>query len=274
MKPQLISITACDSKIISQVKNKLDQFYNSVPDYSAFEVSSNQQHCWHYLEEHIRKLLSNEQHVKILEVGAGKSGFGEFLSTINLREFCHWTAQDVTRQNAEWLQSQADHVIFGDIESANINEDFDVVFSTYVLEHVTNPLAHLNKLASLIRRQQGTLFIFCPRYDMPGFMPPSTRHLGLRDKIKFLLIGLSYRLRTILSNQPAFLIQTDLAAFHCPFFRDADAVHWASLYDLKAWARSQNGKLHPLKIGNPPFLSKDWIVKRLLTIGVSIQFVL
>ena len=84
--------------------------------------------------------------------------------------------------------------------------------------------------------------------------------------------GLFSRLATLLTGSPAFLVQTDLAAFHQPFFTDADAVHWASEFDLKSWARSHKAASRSLKLGTPRFPSKDWVVKRLLTIGIAITF--
>lgn len=272
MKPQLVSVTHCDAQLLRQIKTKLDEFYSTVPDYSAFSTPSEQVHCWTHIAERIRKLAVNGGQVKILEVGAGRSGFGNFLSDRGLRDCCIWTAQDVTRQNSEWLEMNADNVIFGDIESASIDGAYDIVFSTFVLEHVVNPVAHLDRLASLVQDVHGTIFIFCPRYDLPGYLTPSSRHLTKILRFRFMIFSLMTRIRTILTGRPSFLIQTDIAAFYQPFFTDADAVHWVSLYDLKCWAHSQRAICNTLKIGSPRFLSKDWIVKRFLTIGMSIQF--
>ena len=237
-----------------------------------FRTPSEQIHCWTHIADRIRQLAATGKQVKILEIGAGRSGFGHFLLDQGLRKICIWTAQDVTRQNAEWLEANADKVIFGDIETSPIEGAYDIVFSTFVLEHVVNPLVHLASLASLVKTAHGTLFIFCPRYDFPGYLTPSSRHLTKFIRLKFLLYSLMSRVKTIVTGKPAFLIQTDLAAFYQPFFTDADAIHWASLYDLKCFARNQGAVLNILKIGNPKFPSKDWIVKRLLTAGVSIQF--
>ncbi|HTN93490.1 MAG TPA: methyltransferase domain-containing protein [Gallionella sp.] len=272
LKPQLISVTHCDEKSLRHIKSRLDEFYRTVSDYSAFSTPSDQINCWTHIAEHIRKLSATGKVVTILEVGAGRSGFGNFISAQGLRKFCIWTAQDVTRQNSEWLEKNADKVVFGDIESASIDVTYDIVFSTFVLEHVVNPLAHLDRLASLVQPSHGTIFIFSPRYDFPGYLSPSSRHLAKGIRFKFMLFSSMARIKTIFTKQPAFLIQTDLAAFHQPFFTDADAVHWVSLYDLKSWARSKRAIFNTLKIGSPRFLSKDWIVKRFLTNGIAIQF--
>lgn len=41
------------------------------------------------------------------------------------------------------------------------------------------------------------------------------------------------RLRVALGGSPDFLIHVDPCVLHRPWFRDADAIHWASLYDLR-----------------------------------------
>jgi len=272
MKPQLLSTENCDAKLFNSLKVKLDNFYGTVSDYTAFETPSEQSNCWKHIADKLTLLGSSSKKIKILEVGAGRSGFGIFLSKLGLRDACIWVAQDVTNQNSEWLEAHADKVILGDIEKLPMDDCYDIIFSTFVLEHVVNPSAHLNRIANLLKPSKGTLFIFCPRYDLPCYLSPSSRHLTKSLRIKFLLFSIFSRIKTILTGKPAFLIQTDLAAFHQPFFTDADAVHWPSLYDLKSFSHNQGAVLSKLKIGTPKLFCKDWIVKRLLTIAVRIDF--
>jgi hypothetical protein len=262
----------CAPSVLVQVKTRLDKFYSEVPDYSAFATPSDQVHCWVHVVDRIRQLSANGGQVKVLELGAGRSGFGNFLAQHSLREYCYWTAQDVTHQNAQWLETNADKVILGDIETEVVDGTYDIIFSTFVLEHVVNPVAHLDCLKKLVHPAHGTIFIFCPRYDFPGYLIPSCKHLPNSTKVRFMMYSSLNRIRTLLTGHPSFLVQTDLAAFYQPFFTDADAVHWVSLFDLRAWSRVHNGMCRTLRIGNPKFLSKDWIVKRLLTVGLAVQF--
>lgn len=272
MKPQLLSAKNCDPKLFNLLKVKLDNFYNTVSDYSAFETHSDQRHCWKHIADRIKLLGSSSKKIKILEVGAGRSGFGLFLTELGLRDFVIWVAQDVTSQNSKWLEANADKVILGDIETMPMDDSYDIIFSTFVLEHIVNPSDHLNQIASLLKLSKGTLFIFCPRYDLPCYLAPSSRHLTKNLRIKFLIYCTFSRIKTILTGKPAFLIMTDLAAFHQPFFTDSDAVHWPSLYDLKSFSRKEGAILSQLEIGAPKLFSRDWIVKRLLTIAVTIKF--
>jgi hypothetical protein len=103
-------------------------------------------------------------------------------------------------------------------------------------------------------------------------MTPSSSHLPKLTKLSFILTSSLARIKTILTGRPEFLVQNDLAAFYQPFFTDADAVHWVSLFDLRAWASSLNANLRTLEIGKPQVFSKDWIVKRMLTVGVAVEF--
>jgi SAM-dependent methyltransferase len=272
MKPQLLPATRYSKSETLQIKKKLDDFYCTVGDYSAFVTPSDQVHCWEHIAIRLRELIKFKQKVRVLEVGAGKSGFGTYLVREGLRHHCIWIAQDVTHQNSAWLTENADGFAFGDVDSTLMPEQFDIVFSTFVLEHVVDPNAHLEQLARLLNRQYGTLFIFCPRYDFPGYLPPSSRHLSRRVQLGFAVSSCFARLKTMFTGIPAFLVQNDLAAFHLPFFTDADAVHWASSVDLKKWAQKKGAYFLQLKIGKPRRFSKEWIVKRLLTAAVSIQF--
>lgn len=145
-----------------------------------------------------------------------------------------------------------------------------MIFSTYVLEHVSEPSIHLARLFELINTG-GSLFIFSPRYDFPGYLCPSSRHLSVMGKIKTLLEQQFFRFKSLVLRKPSFLIHSDLAAFYGPFFTDADAVHWVSLFDLKYWALDMNLKFNQLKLGAPRFATRDWIVKRWLTCAVEIR---
>jgi len=272
MKPQLVSATRYSPSALLQIKDRLDNFYGTVEDYSAFATPSNQTHCWEHIAVRIRELVKSGLKVRILEIGAGKSGFGNYLVQEGLRAHCFWTAQDVTQQNSAWLNTYADEVMFGDIDPGVVRDKYDIVFSTFVLEHVVDPVEHLNRLQAVLSPSHGTLFIFCPRYDFPGYLTPSSRHLNAVVRLQFMASSCAARIKTLVFGRPAFLVQNDLAAFYLPFFTDADAVHWVSAIDLKKWALHKKGICRHLKVGKPKLLSKDWIVKRLLTVAVSIQF--
>ena len=141
------------------------------------------------------------------------------------------------------------------------------------VEHVTDPAQHLDVLWSLVSATpgaEGSLFLFSPRYDLPGYLCPSARHLPAWVRLRFLLAASLWRLASLITRQPQFLIQTDLAAFHRPFYLDSDAVHWVSLIDLKLWASTHFGRCESLRVGSLEVFSKNWIIKRFCTAAVKI----
>ena len=274
MIPRLIPYSRLSQDEHRMLREQLDLFYSRASNYTAFERSSDQRNCWDHILRRIRDLLKSKSgtKLKVLEVGAGRTGFGSYLVENELRDAIEFHVQDVTEYNAAWLRIESDEAFFGNILTIKLPHKYDIIFSTYVLEHVTDPPAHLNKIWSLLS-DHGALFIFAPRYDIPGYLCPSARHLSKLQKSSFLAQACFSRLRALLPfGEPRFLIQTDLAAFHGPFFLDSYAVHWVSLYDLKLWSASQKkATFSKLRIGTPSFLSKDWIVKRFCTTAVLIS---
>jgi 2-polyprenyl-3-methyl-5-hydroxy-6-metoxy-1,4-benzoquinol methylase len=257
-----------------ELRQRLRTYYETVPDYAAFSSASDQAHCWEHvaaeLRQRIQIAVGDPTPIALLEVGAGRSGLGAWLAEQGLRSAVRWVAQDITTQNAQWLDDSADEVVMGDLASFGTANMFDIIVSTYVLEHTTNPSEHLDSLKQLLR-PGGSLFVFCPRYDLPGYSCPSCRHLSSAKRLRLGLQMLRHRLGSVLSGSPAFLIQSDLAAFHGPFFTDADAVHWSSLLDLRLWARRSGLSFRRLTVGSPSFGTRDWVVKRMLTCAVQLR---
>jgi hypothetical protein len=116
-----------DKGALLELESKMTKYYNTVSDYSAFadNIVSTHKGQWDNIIKMINKIFSNENKIKILEVGAGISGFGDYVKQYNLNIF--YACQDVTTKNMEYLEQNADKVYIGDI--SNITEKFHVVFS-------------------------------------------------------------------------------------------------------------------------------------------------
>jgi hypothetical protein len=256
------------------LRGRLLMFYETVNDYSAFCSPSRQNQCWAHVVAWILERLHEGQSKKlrIVEIGAGRSGFGAYLSERGVRHQVEWVCQDVTKANADWLNQEADQVCIGDVSSMN-GLNVDLVFSTYVFEHVIDPSAHLTSLRRfLISGDGGSLMLFSPRYDIPGYLCPATRHLRWSLRARLGVLAMLHRIRTYVTGVPAFLIQTDLAAFHMPFFTDADAVHWVSRYDLNAWARQHGATLRSLQMKAAHSWSRDAVIKRHATLAAQLEW--
>ncbi len=245
----------------SALRVALDRFYQNSPAYGAFVAPSDQSNCWRFVVEKVEAVIARKGSCRVLEIGAGRTGFRHFCLAPEL----HFAAQDVTALNAEYLRTQADEVFVGDLQT--VTGRYDVIFSTFVFEHITNPRATLERAWAMVT-PGGALFVFCPRYDMPFYLPPSFDHRSAATRWLTGLFLLGRRVRTWLGGPSAFLIVTDPSVFHREWARDRDAIHLVSLFDLRAFARGR-GWLRRCRL--PSGSVKDWVVKNLLQVNVAIE---
>jgi 2-polyprenyl-3-methyl-5-hydroxy-6-metoxy-1,4-benzoquinol methylase len=258
-----------------QIRARLDEFYRKANDYTAFQAVSNQVECWSIIADSIKKRANKSSNpIRVLEVGCGRSGFSEYLKQQNIRETVDYHAQDVTDFNEAYLRQHADSLYIGDINDIRPARGFHIIFSTYVFEHVSDPLRHLDRLWSMLETADvlpSALFIFSPRYDFPGYFPPSTRHLTFATRLRFLSIQVSAIFQAVCFGRYQFLIQSDVAAFHRNFFRDADALHWVSKYDIKAWAKAKSAHNVWYILSTGRFLGKQWLIRNYATLSVELN---
>lgn len=252
-----------NSTEVIELRQRLDNFYSNTQDYTAFHEANSKPEFWEPIKTYIQDILKQKGSCRILEFGAGRTGFGDYLQA--LKEVVTFDVQDVTPSNKEYLLNQADNVYIDDV--CNINNQYDIIFSTFVWEHITNPKAVINHLLNLLN-PGGSLFVISPRYDFPFYLSPSAKHLSGIQRF-YISIWLQWRRLLVLSGgKPDFLIHFEPAVFYCPWFRDADAIHWVSLWDLKRHL-PQNVQLERLHISVTGFRSKIW--ERFLLLFVRIH---
>lgn len=180
-------------------------------------------------------LIAERVHIRALEFGAGRTRFSQWLKEIGRRDAIHFTAQDVTPTNRDYLAEQCDDVIVGELTDVNLQ--FDFIFSTFVYEHLVYPKATIGHCLRILR-PGGILFIVSPQYTMPGYIPPALRHLPRWKQIganAFLVLS---SLLAKLTRRPQFWIAKEPAVFSRPFRRDYDAVHMVSKGDLDSFTRT------------------------------------
>lgn len=243
-------------------------FYESVSHYTAFreDAYTNYTSFWQFIHQAIEATLAVAPRCRVLEFGAGRTGFARSLG--EMRDRVTFVAQDITSQNEEFLRSEADECHIGPMDTISGSEPYDIIFSTYVWEHLTEPKATLDRcLASL--RPGGTLFICCPRYDFPFRLSPSAGHYR---PLRWFALSLSLfgsRLATWLTGKPRFWVHLDPAIFHLPWRRDRDAIHWASFGDIKAYAR---GKCRVRWLPMPvPNNWRGWIRVHVLSMAFAVE---
>ncbi|AFY68659.1 hypothetical protein Pse7367_0348 [Thalassoporum mexicanum PCC 7367] len=245
-----------------ELRSRLDSFYAETSDYTAFHESNWQPVYWQPIAERAVNLLQSKGDCRILEFGAGRTGFGKYLQeylqkadiAADLSDRLTFDTQDVTPQNQDYLATQASQVYIGDL--LEVTQKYDLIFSTFVWEHLTTPKAILDHLISLLN-PQGSIFLISPRYDLPFYLSPSCRHLSKGDRLKLSLWLSLKRLLTLLGQKPSFLIHLDPVLFHQKWFRDADAIHWVSLWDLLSYLPS-NMQITKHKIEAGGLKGKIW----------------
>ncbi len=257
------SLSREDAPQCAQLRARMDLFYQTTRDYEAFQHPNEMPEQWGYVRAAIEERLRTQPRCRVLEIGAGRSNFAVRLG--DLRQRVEYTTQDVTRSNEDHLAVMADHVHFG--SALEIEGRYDVIFSTFVLEHVSDPRRTLEKLFELLS-EHGRLFIFCPRYDFPFYLPHSADHFGRARRLGTSLMLLAIRLGALVARRPLFLVHTDPAVFHMGCDRDRDAVHWVSLWDLEFFFQHR-ARLQRLKLQAGNF--KDWVVKNFLQVNLCVS---
>lgn len=223
-----------DDPVVGSMRARLDAFYASTREYDAFNTISNQASCWVHVAEAIQARIDKSppgHRCRVLEFGAGRSGFGRFLDGEGLRGRVQWEVQDVVGVNGDFLRSEADDVHIGDLK--DVPGTFDIAFSTFVWEHVSNPAATLDTLLGMLP-VGGALLLFSPRYDLPFYRPPALRHLSPAKQLIASLLLFGDRARVRAGGRPGFWVTPEPAVLHAKnWYRDADAVHLVSLLDLR-----------------------------------------
>jgi hypothetical protein len=159
---ELVTSVLChDEGEASELSARLRNFYNTTAEYVAFQAPSSQTLLWANLASDIRERFSGgaNRKVRVLEAGAGRSGLAIYLQSSGLRDDIELHAQDVTAQNAAWLEEHFDAVTIGAV--GEVPGEFDFVLSSYVLEHVTVPRGFLDSLWSKLAFG-GVILMTCP----------------------------------------------------------------------------------------------------------------
>lgn len=253
---------------VAELRVKFDHFYATTTTYTDFQGGSHiKPRYWTPILPVIQEILAArgpDSTCNVLEFGSGRTGFKKFLGELAPR--VRFTAQDVTPQNKDYLADNADRVHIGDLR--DLHDRFDVIFSTFVWEHVSHPQSTMKHLLDILN-PGGSMFIACPRYDMPGYIPPSARHYNAIGRARVSAWLLARRIRRALGQRgPAFTIHTDPAVLRGPWFRDSDAIHWVALSDF-ADALPPGYTVERIRL--PSENLKTWIWTRFLLAFIRIR---
>ena len=250
------------SEKVRSLRTSLDQFYNQTQSYVWEQEVADHGKWFSLMDPWLNRDERQSKSLRVLELGAGRSTFCEHIKS--RRDWIEYHVQDITDTNLAYLSKVADGVTIGDVSS--VKGTYDIVFSTFVFEHVSAPSVFLEQVDKLLK-QGGIHFLVCPRYDFPGYVCPSLRHLSRTRQLVTLSWLACSRIATRVDRQPRFWINTDPAVFHRPWFRDADAVHIVSRFDVERWHVDRNYEVHRLL---PPYANwREWFYSRHMVLALA-----
>ena len=252
-----------DDSRVSSRRKRLDEFYSTVESYASFTKPNSMLEYGVHVRRAIDECIAQRGSCRVLEFGAGCTRFRSMLAGLEGR--VTFEVQDVTSRNQDHLATQADHIHICDIRE--LQGPYDVVFSTFAWEHITTPRQVLNHLLSIME-SRGVLIIAAPRYDFPMYLSPSARHYSRFKQCRIGLWLLWRRFRIMLGGKPDFFIHVDPCVLHKKWFRDADAIHWASWWDLKQ-AIPRDHSIRRLRLKVNGLKAKFW--EKFLLLMVEIQ---
>ena len=258
----LVSTSGTSCNEISLLAARLEQFYNTTHDYTAFNAPS-EQRVW--LELVAKEIGRNYRRIgtkiRVLEVGAGCGSVFDEIKFLDREKF-HYTVQDITKTTFERLTRAADAIHIGPLQT--LEGQFDLIFSLFVLEHIAAPDEFLASIDRLLT-PGGTHIIVCPRYDLPGYVCPSMRHLAgmelFRIEVKRHICN---ALTSYGGGEPAFWVNTDPALFRRKWRRDVDAVHIVCQRELIRWHSQRRYQTRRLIPRTQSLV--DFFIKRLATV--------
>ena len=256
-----------DDAACADLRRTRDEFYAQTSEYTSFHKVTHKPEIWGSIVRRIEQMLADGRETcRVMEFGAGTTGFPAFVDA-SVRERVHFTAQDVTPQNEEYLRGVSDDVVVGDVRDTS--GPFDVIFSTFVWEHVTDPRATLGALLERLA-PGGSIFLACPRYDTFGYTPATAKHYSLADRMRLAFWLRSARAGARRRGEASFLIHNDPAMLHTKWFRDADAVHWVAREDLRL-ALPEGYTLEDVEYGAKGGGVRGWIFRTFLLLFVEVR---
>jgi 2-polyprenyl-3-methyl-5-hydroxy-6-metoxy-1,4-benzoquinol methylase len=263
----LVESSCAATERIEALTERLEDFYKSYREYPAFAAPTRNTVWLELICGEVRnKLQSRRRKVRVLEVGAGAGSDFSAAPGIDRRSI-EYTAQDITNISSSNLAKVADIVHVGPLKT--LEGEYDIIFSLFVLEHIPDPHGFLCEVDRLLA-PQGVHILVCPRYDLPGYVCPSMRHMSRQKLLRVESLRFVLGVLSRLSNPaPRFWVNTEPAVFHQKWSRDADAVHVVSQHAVALWHRLRGYNVTRLK---PETIdTSDWFFKRALTLSLAFQ---
>ncbi|WP_159460304.1 class I SAM-dependent methyltransferase [Tistlia consotensis] len=260
---RLVSARSGPAAELGRLEARLAAFYAADEGYFEFAESLDHSRFYEALRPHIEAAMTERRRLRVLEFGAGRSGFPDWLEAVGLRQRIELTAQDVTALNRDWLAARCEAVLLGDAAEGLAGGPYDLIFSTFVYEHLVRPDRVVEACVSALA-PGGLLAIFSPAYVMPGYVPPALRARPRAQGLTVTLFLWLQALKVRLGGRPNFWVAAEPALFERGYFVDADAVHLVAPADLDRLLAGRAVR-RPLRL--PAQGLADWVWSRFLLLA-------
>lgn len=235
MRYVFVRAQSCDDRL-ALLKAELAKFYDDNTNYYA-HAEGNKDLIYRALLPFLRGNTENfGERLRIIEIGAGRTGLPAFLRGQGLDGAVDFVAHDINKANIAFYEKNGIRHIICPVAEITSSQPFDLCLSTYVFEHLIEPHEYLGTVDRLLA-PNGRLVIVCPKYVFPGYVPPAIRWLPWWDKHTLTCFLSLSNIWTKISRKPNFWICIEPAVFKRAWRRDYDAVHMVSPSDLKAALR-------------------------------------
>ncbi|MCR5879500.1 class I SAM-dependent methyltransferase [Phenylobacterium sp. J367] len=176
-------------------------------------------------------MLRENHIVRLLEIGAGKSHLPAYLRRYFGPDRLHITLHDINDRNTSHNSGLGVEHINCKVEEIPERLRFDIIVSFFVFEHIIRPFDYIRQMDNILNPAGLFLFV-CPRYDIPGYIPPAVRHLSLVSQLAINARLVASAALAHLTRKPRFWVTSDPAVLNRSWRRDCDAVHLVSGSDL------------------------------------------
>ncbi len=266
----LSAIDPINDNAIQDLEKKLSDFYAnnssyySSIDYTAGNWDNKNELAYQQIKDAARKAVS------IGEIGCGAANILASDASIRSKYVgCDFSAELMKKNKEKYPEAS-----FKVIETPNLlpfaDNSFDLLFSVFVLEHITRPHILLKECQRVLKKG-GRLIIFCP--DFLGRGGISSQQIGWTEgtpsqklkkgKLLDTLVTFYdsriripfYSSRKRKANKPAFLINVDPTVFYYKFRPDVDAVYLTHRKEIITFL-APNFDLEP-PVGGMPQYEKE-----------------
>jgi ubiquinone/menaquinone biosynthesis C-methylase UbiE len=221
------------------LKNKMVQFYNKNEQYFLQNAEDNKE----FSDE--RKSILNfiNENSRVLDVACGMAENAELVTTKAFYQGTEMSDAAIELAKKKFSNNKRISMGKGDAEQLPHKDDmFDVVMSTYALEHFTDPRKAIDEMVRVCK-PGGKIVIIAPAWDNPFWVPPSMGHELDKPvvRMKFIVSQLvKLAALTLGIKKYYFDIIDQPAILSSEFVMDNDAVYIVRVREIRNYFKMKH----------------------------------